>query len=161
MREGEGWGGLDAHALWILHWLGGVRRAGPEGPRPHQHPLLPDTGGEEDPEDQGLTGDEAEPFLDQSGAPGPGAPTTPRKLPSHPPPYHLGGKRKRSATKPRMLLSDKPQDFQVTWRLPLTSLLLHWVSSCECWVPPTLYSLGEDPKGAPRWKSGFLGPGQM
>ncbi|MBZ3887940.1 Dysferlin [Sciurus carolinensis] len=72
-----------------------------------------DTGGEEDTEDQGLTGDEAEPFLDQSGTPGPGAPTTPRKPPSHPPPYHRGSKRKRSAPTSRKLLSDKPQDFQI------------------------------------------------
>ncbi|XP_046517578.1 dysferlin isoform X1 [Equus quagga] len=72
-----------------------------------------DTGGEEDTEDQGLTGDEAEPFLDQNGAPGPGAPTTPKKPPSHPPPYHPGGKRKRSTPAPRKLLSDKPQDFQI------------------------------------------------
>ncbi|KAF3826686.1 hypothetical protein GH733_009211 [Mirounga leonina] len=72
-----------------------------------------DTGGEEDTEDQGLTGDEAEPLLDQSGAPGPGAPTTPKKPPSHPPPYHPGSKRKRSAPTARKLLSDKPQDFQI------------------------------------------------
>uniref|UniRef100_A0A452SAM9 Dysferlin n=1 Tax=Ursus americanus TaxID=9643 RepID=A0A452SAM9_URSAM len=72
-----------------------------------------DTGGEEDTEDQGLTGDEAEPLLDQSGAPGPGAPTTPKKPPSHPPPYHPGSKRKRGAPTPRKLLSDKPQDFQI------------------------------------------------
>uniref|UniRef100_A0A452VC63 Dysferlin n=1 Tax=Ursus maritimus TaxID=29073 RepID=A0A452VC63_URSMA len=77
------------------------------------HPLRPDTGGEEDTEDQGLTGDEAEPLLDQSGAPGPGAPTTPKKPPSHPPPYHPGSKRKRGAPTPRKLLSDKPQDFQI------------------------------------------------
>uniref|UniRef100_A0A452SAY4 Dysferlin n=1 Tax=Ursus americanus TaxID=9643 RepID=A0A452SAY4_URSAM len=64
-------------------------------------------------EDQGLTGDEAEPLLDQSGAPGPGAPTTPKKPPSHPPPYHPGSKRKRGAPTPRKLLSDKPQDFQI------------------------------------------------
>ncbi|EPY87379.1 dysferlin isoform 14 [Camelus ferus] len=72
-----------------------------------------DTGGEEDTEDQGLTGDEAEPFLDQSGAPGPGAPITPKKPPSHPPPYHPGGRKKRSTPTPRKLLSDKPQDFQI------------------------------------------------
>ncbi|KAJ8781330.1 hypothetical protein J1605_011314 [Eschrichtius robustus] len=72
-----------------------------------------DTGGEEDTEDQGLTGDEAEPFLDQSGAPGPGAPITPKKPPSHPPPYHPGGRRKRSTPAPRKLLSDKSQDFQI------------------------------------------------
>uniref|UniRef100_A0A8C9J8V7 Dysferlin n=1 Tax=Panthera tigris altaica TaxID=74533 RepID=A0A8C9J8V7_PANTA len=72
-----------------------------------------DTGGEEDTEDQGLTGDEAEPLVDQSGAPGPGAPATPRKPPSHPPPYHPGIKRKRSAPTSRKLLSDKPQDFQI------------------------------------------------
>uniref|UniRef100_A0A673T7N3 Dysferlin n=1 Tax=Suricata suricatta TaxID=37032 RepID=A0A673T7N3_SURSU len=72
-----------------------------------------DTGGEEDTEDQGLTGDEAEPLVDQSGAPGPGAPATPRKPPSHPPPYHPGSKRKRSAPASRKLLSDKPQDFQI------------------------------------------------
>ncbi|ELW64043.1 Dysferlin [Tupaia chinensis] len=71
-----------------------------------------DTGGEEDTEDQGLTGDEAEPFLDQSGTPGPGAPAAPRK-PPHPPPYHPGSKRKRSVPPPRKLLSDKPQDFQI------------------------------------------------
>ncbi|XP_035128145.1 dysferlin isoform X40 [Callithrix jacchus] len=76
-------------------------------------PAPMDTGGEEDTEDQGLTGDEAEPFLDQSGAPGPGAPITPRKPPSHPPPHHPGVKRKRSAPTPRKLLSDKPQDFQI------------------------------------------------
>ncbi|CAK7297195.1 DYSF [Vulpes lagopus] len=82
-------------------------------------PTLPDmdmgadTGGEEDTEDQGLTGDEGEPLLDQSGVPGPGAPTTPRKPPSHPPPYHPGSKRKRSAPAARKLLSDKPQDFQI------------------------------------------------
>uniref|UniRef100_A0A452DVR7 Dysferlin n=1 Tax=Capra hircus TaxID=9925 RepID=A0A452DVR7_CAPHI len=75
--------------------------------------MVADTGGEEDTEDQGLTGDEAEPFLDQSGAPGPGAPSTPKKPPSHPPPYHPGGRRKRSAPAPRKLLSDKPQDFQI------------------------------------------------
>ncbi|KAF5917931.1 hypothetical protein HPG69_019737, partial [Diceros bicornis minor] len=72
-----------------------------------------DTGGEEDTEDQGLTGDEAEPFLDQNGAPGPGDPTTPKKPPSHPPPYHPGGRRRRSTPTPRKLLSDKPQDFQI------------------------------------------------
>uniref|UniRef100_A0A286XVK5 Dysferlin n=1 Tax=Cavia porcellus TaxID=10141 RepID=A0A286XVK5_CAVPO len=72
-----------------------------------------DTGGEEDTEDQGLTGDEAEPFLDPSGAPGPGAPATPKKPPSHPPPYHPGSKRKRSTPAPKKLLSDKPQDFQI------------------------------------------------
>nr|XP_031532352.1 dysferlin [Vicugna pacos] len=72
-----------------------------------------DTGGEEDTEDQGLTGDEAEPFLDQSGATGPGAPITPKKPPSHPPPYHPGGRKKRSTPTPRKLLSDKPQDFQI------------------------------------------------
>uniref|UniRef100_A0A452SAB8 Dysferlin n=1 Tax=Ursus americanus TaxID=9643 RepID=A0A452SAB8_URSAM len=83
------------------------------GTRPYWHPLRPDTGGEEDTEDQGLTGDEAEPLLDQSGAPGPGAPTTPKKPPSHPPPYHPGSKRKRGAPTPRKLLSDKPQDFQI------------------------------------------------
>uniref|UniRef100_A0A8C0QZE5 Dysferlin n=1 Tax=Canis lupus dingo TaxID=286419 RepID=A0A8C0QZE5_CANLU len=82
-------------------------------------PTLPDmdmgadTGGEEDTEDQGLTGDEGEPLLDQSGVPGPGAPTTPRKPPSHLPPYHPGSKRKRSAPAARKLLSDKPQDFQI------------------------------------------------
>uniref|UniRef100_A0A8C0X510 C2 domain-containing protein n=1 Tax=Castor canadensis TaxID=51338 RepID=A0A8C0X510_CASCN len=75
--------------------------------------LMADTGGEEDTEDQGLTGDEAEPFLDQSGAPGPGAPTTPKKPPSYPPPYHRGSKRKRSVPTSRKLLSDKPQDFQI------------------------------------------------
>ncbi|ERE66857.1 dysferlin [Cricetulus griseus] len=75
--------------------------------------LVADTGGEEDTEDQGLTGDEAEPFLDQSGAVGPGGPTTPKKLPSHPPPHHPGAKRKRSSAPPRKLLSDKPQDFQI------------------------------------------------
>ncbi|KAB0358615.1 hypothetical protein FD754_002771, partial [Muntiacus muntjak] len=72
-----------------------------------------DTGGEEDTEDQGLTGDEAEPFLDQSGALGPGDPSTPKKPPSHPPPYHPGGRRKKSTPAPRKLLSDKPQDFQI------------------------------------------------
>ncbi|XP_073067752.1 dysferlin isoform X22 [Manis javanica] len=72
-----------------------------------------DTGGEEDTEDQGLTGDEAEPFLDQGGAPGPEGPSTPKKPPSHPPHYHPGGKRKRSAPMSRKLLSDKPQDFQI------------------------------------------------
>ncbi|XP_062065628.1 dysferlin isoform X17 [Lepus europaeus] len=72
-----------------------------------------DTGGEEDTEDQGLTGDEAEPFLDPSGAPGPGAPPTPKKPPSHPPPYHPGSRRPRSTPAPRKLLSDKPQDFQI------------------------------------------------
>uniref|UniRef100_A0A8C0KI95 Dysferlin n=1 Tax=Canis lupus dingo TaxID=286419 RepID=A0A8C0KI95_CANLU len=77
------------------------------------HPFCPDTGGEEDTEDQGLTGDEGEPLLDQSGVPGPGAPTTPRKPPSHLPPYHPGSKRKRSAPAARKLLSDKPQDFQI------------------------------------------------
>uniref|UniRef100_A0A8C0X6I5 C2 domain-containing protein n=1 Tax=Castor canadensis TaxID=51338 RepID=A0A8C0X6I5_CASCN len=76
-------------------------------------PAPTDTGGEEDTEDQGLTGDEAEPFLDQSGAPGPGAPTTPKKPPSYPPPYHRGSKRKRSVPTSRKLLSDKPQDFQI------------------------------------------------
>uniref|UniRef100_A0A8C0R067 Dysferlin n=1 Tax=Canis lupus dingo TaxID=286419 RepID=A0A8C0R067_CANLU len=60
-----------------------------------------------------LTGDEGEPLLDQSGVPGPGAPTTPRKPPSHLPPYHPGSKRKRSAPAARKLLSDKPQDFQI------------------------------------------------
>lgn len=76
-------------------------------------PVPTDTGGEEDTEDQGLTGDEAEPFLDQSAAVGPGGPTTPRKPPSHPPPHYPGAKRKRSSAPPRKLLSDKPQDFQV------------------------------------------------
>uniref|UniRef100_G3U2T8 Dysferlin n=1 Tax=Loxodonta africana TaxID=9785 RepID=G3U2T8_LOXAF len=70
-----------------------------------------DTGGEEDTEDQGLTGDEAEPLLDQSNTQGPGAPTTPRKPPFHPPPYHSGSRRKRSSR--RKPLSDKPQDFQI------------------------------------------------
>ncbi|KAK2500170.1 hypothetical protein MC885_002174 [Smutsia gigantea] len=72
-----------------------------------------DTGGEEDTEGQGLTGDEAEPFLDQSEAPGPEGPSTPKKPPSHPPPYHRGGKKKRSVPTSRKLLSDKPQDFQI------------------------------------------------
>lgn len=76
-------------------------------------PVPTDTGGEEDTEDQGLTGDEAEPFLDQSAAVGPGGPTTPRKPPSHPPPHYPGAKRKRSSAPPRKLLSDKPQDFQI------------------------------------------------
>ncbi|XP_032147669.1 dysferlin isoform X26 [Sapajus apella] len=76
-------------------------------------PAPTDTGGEEDTEDQALTGDEAEPFLDQSGTPGPGAPITPRKPPSHPPPHPPGVKRKRSVPTPRKLLSDKPQDFQI------------------------------------------------
>lgn len=75
-----------------------------------------DTGGEEDTEDQGLTGDEAEPFLDQSAAVGPGGPSTPRKPPPHPPPHYPGAKRKRSSVPPRKLLSDKPQDFQVIVR---------------------------------------------
>lgn len=86
----------------------GRRNPASSGPSP------PDTGGEEDTEDQGLTGDEAEPFLDQSGAPGPGAPITPKKPPSHPPPYHPGARRKRSTPAPRKPLSDKSQDFQVT-----------------------------------------------
>lgn len=72
-----------------------------------------DTGGEEDTEDQGMTGDEAEPFLDQSAAVGPGGPTPPKKPPSHPPPHYPGAKRKRSSAPPKKLLSDKPQDFQV------------------------------------------------
>lgn len=105
--------GLRAQALWLLHWLGRGPKHRTRGTRPYWHPLRPDTGGEEDTEDQGLTGDEAEPLLDQSGAPGPGAPTTPKKPPSHPPPYHPGSKRKRGAPTPRKLLSDKPQDFQV------------------------------------------------
>lgn len=85
-----------------------------EGHGAHEGPVSPpDTGGEEDIEDQGLTGDEAEPFLDQSGAVGPVGPTTPKKPPSHPPLHHPGGKRKRSSAPPRKLLSDKPQDFQV------------------------------------------------
>lgn len=106
---GECW----CHALWIppFPWLGPQGRA--PGTRTQKHPLLPDTGGEEDTEDQGLTGDEAEPFLDQSGPLGPGAPSTPKKPASHPPPYHPGNKRRRGAPPPRKVLSDKPQDFQV------------------------------------------------
>lgn len=106
-REGRG--------RWVLGlWV--CRQLGPRGQRDPAslQPSPPDTGGEEDTEDQGLTGDEAEPFLDQSGALGPGAPSTPKKQPSHPPPYHPGGGRKRSAPAPRKPLSDKPQDFQVT-----------------------------------------------
>uniref|UniRef100_A0A8C0XAP2 C2 domain-containing protein n=1 Tax=Castor canadensis TaxID=51338 RepID=A0A8C0XAP2_CASCN len=97
--------GHSIHAFWVLPLV--------SGPGTHEGPVLPDTGGEEDTEDQGLTGDEAEPFLDQSGAPGPGAPTTPKKPPSYPPPYHRGSKRKRSVPTSRKLLSDKPQDFQI------------------------------------------------
>uniref|UniRef100_A0A8D1E565 Dysferlin n=1 Tax=Sus scrofa TaxID=9823 RepID=A0A8D1E565_PIG len=75
--------------------------------------MVADTGGEEDTEDQGLTGDEAEPFPDQSGTPGPGAPITPKKPPSHPPHHRPGGRRRRSMPAPRKPLSDKPQDFQI------------------------------------------------
>uniref|UniRef100_A0A8D0UW43 Dysferlin n=1 Tax=Sus scrofa TaxID=9823 RepID=A0A8D0UW43_PIG len=75
--------------------------------------MVADTGGEEDTEDQGLTGDEAEPFPDQSGTPGPGAPITPKKPPSHPPHHRPGGRRRRSTPAPRKPLSDKPQDFQI------------------------------------------------
>ncbi|XP_072510759.1 dysferlin isoform X6 [Notamacropus eugenii] len=74
-------------------------------------PAPVDTGGEEDVEDQGLTGDEMEPSQDKSIPPGPGGPVAPKKPPLHPPPHHPGVKRKRSTTK--KLLSDKPQDFQI------------------------------------------------
>ncbi|XP_006880933.1 PREDICTED: dysferlin isoform X5 [Elephantulus edwardii] len=74
-------------------------------------PVPTDTGGEEDEENPEFTGDETEPFLDQSSTQGPGAPTTPQKPPSHPPPYQLGSKKKRSPT--HKLLSNKPQDFQI------------------------------------------------
>ncbi|XP_044515219.1 dysferlin [Gracilinanus agilis] len=70
-----------------------------------------DTGGEEDLEDQGLTGDETEPSQDRSAPPGPGAPAAPKKLPPHPPPHHPGIRRKKGTAK--KLLSDKPQDFQL------------------------------------------------
>uniref|UniRef100_A0A4X2M035 Dysferlin n=1 Tax=Vombatus ursinus TaxID=29139 RepID=A0A4X2M035_VOMUR len=68
-------------------------------------------GGEEDPEDQGLTGDETEPSQDKSASPRPGAPAAQKKLSPHPAPHHPGVKRKRGTSK--KLLSDKPQDFQI------------------------------------------------
>ncbi|KAM9063152.1 dysferlin-like isoform 3-T3 [Sarcophilus harrisii] len=66
-----------------------------------------DTGGEEDVEDQGLTGEETEPSPDKSAPPGPPQ----KKLPPHPPAHPAGLKRKRGPAK--KLLSDKPQDFQI------------------------------------------------
>nr|XP_020856831.1 dysferlin isoform X7 [Phascolarctos cinereus] len=68
-------------------------------------------GVEEDTEDQGLTGDEAEPSQDKSASPKPGGPAAQKKLPLHPAPHHPGVKRRRGSSK--KLLSDKPQDFQV------------------------------------------------
>ncbi|XP_068923443.1 dysferlin [Petaurus breviceps papuanus] len=74
-------------------------------------PAPVDTGGEEDVDDQGLTGDETEPSQDKSAPPGPGRPAAPKKLPLHPALHHPGSKRKRGPSK--KLLSDKPQDFQI------------------------------------------------
>uniref|UniRef100_A0A8C0IRA8 Dysferlin n=1 Tax=Chelonoidis abingdonii TaxID=106734 RepID=A0A8C0IRA8_CHEAB len=72
-------------------------------------PCLPDTAGEEDTEDQIVTGDETEPSTGPSGSE---QPTLPRKPPSH----HVHGiKRKKSA--PKKLLSNKPQDFQIRVRV--------------------------------------------
>ncbi|KAM9063149.1 dysferlin-like [Sarcophilus harrisii] len=70
-------------------------------------PAPTDTGGEEDVEDQGLTGEETEPSPDKSAPPGPPQ----KKLPPHPPAHPAGLKRKRGPAK--KLLSDKPQDFQI------------------------------------------------
>ncbi|XP_051830251.1 dysferlin isoform X8 [Antechinus flavipes] len=70
-----------------------------------------DTGGEEDVEDQGLTGDEREPSPDKGAPPGLGGPAAHKKLPPHPPAHPAGLKRKRGPAK--KLLSDKPQDFQI------------------------------------------------
>uniref|UniRef100_A0A6I8P9V6 Dysferlin n=1 Tax=Ornithorhynchus anatinus TaxID=9258 RepID=A0A6I8P9V6_ORNAN len=85
-----------------------TRCSGTKGP-PH-----PDTGGEEDPEDQGLSGDEAELPPDGAGPARPGLPAAPRKPPG-PGPHHPGPRRKRSP--PKKLLSDKPQDFQIRVRV--------------------------------------------
>uniref|UniRef100_A0A8C4YQH5 Dysferlin n=1 Tax=Gopherus evgoodei TaxID=1825980 RepID=A0A8C4YQH5_9SAUR len=72
-------------------------------------PCLPDTAGEEETEDQIVTGDETEPSAGPSGSE---QPTLPRKPPSH----HVHGiKRKKSA--PKKLLSNKPQDFQIRVRV--------------------------------------------
>ncbi|KAM7168691.1 dysferlin [Macrochelys suwanniensis] len=68
-----------------------------------------DTAGEEDTEDQMVTGDETEPSTGPSGSE---QPTLPRKPPSH----HVHGiKRRKSA--PKKLLSNKPQDFQIRVRV--------------------------------------------
>uniref|UniRef100_A0A8C4YT59 Dysferlin n=1 Tax=Gopherus evgoodei TaxID=1825980 RepID=A0A8C4YT59_9SAUR len=68
-----------------------------------------DTAGEEETEDQIVTGDETEPSAGPSGSE---QPTLPRKPPSH----HVHGiKRKKSA--PKKLLSNKPQDFQIRVRV--------------------------------------------
>ncbi|XP_051830252.1 dysferlin isoform X9 [Antechinus flavipes] len=74
-------------------------------------PAPADTGGEEDVEDQGLTGDEREPSPDKGAPPGLGGPAAHKKLPPHPPAHPAGLKRKRGPAK--KLLSDKPQDFQI------------------------------------------------
>ncbi|XP_074141635.1 LOW QUALITY PROTEIN: dysferlin [Sminthopsis crassicaudata] len=74
-------------------------------------PAPVDTGGEEDAEDQGLTGDETEPSPDKGAPPGPPGPAAHKKLPPHAPAHPAGLKRKRGPAK--KLLSDKPQDFQI------------------------------------------------
>uniref|UniRef100_A0A8C3IJP6 Dysferlin n=1 Tax=Chrysemys picta bellii TaxID=8478 RepID=A0A8C3IJP6_CHRPI len=72
-------------------------------------PCLPDTAGEEDTEDQIVTGDETEPSTGPSGSE---QPTLPRKPPSH----HVHGIKRRKST-PKKLLSNKPQDFQIRVRV--------------------------------------------
>lgn len=86
---------------------------GPEAPSLITAPSPPDTGGEEDTEDQGLTGDEAEPFLDQSWAPS-GAPSTPKKPPSHPPPYHPGEKEEKRACTQKAAVGQARRTSRVT-----------------------------------------------
>uniref|UniRef100_A0A8C3IJY9 Dysferlin n=1 Tax=Chrysemys picta bellii TaxID=8478 RepID=A0A8C3IJY9_CHRPI len=68
-----------------------------------------DTAGEEDTEDQIVTGDETEPSTGPSGSE---QPTLPRKPPSH----HVHGIKRRKST-PKKLLSNKPQDFQIRVRV--------------------------------------------
>jgi hypothetical protein len=142
--------GHSIHAFWVLPLV--------SGPGTHEGPVLPDTGGEEDTEDQGLTGDEAEPFLDQSGAPGPGAPTTPKKPPSYPPPYHRGRQRKRSVPTSRKLLSDKPQDFQVMGGLTQTPVSSFSPSAIARLVCPASGKMCGDPEALLAGSSAFLGP---
>uniref|UniRef100_A0A8C3IIY9 Dysferlin n=1 Tax=Chrysemys picta bellii TaxID=8478 RepID=A0A8C3IIY9_CHRPI len=90
---------LDTVTVPILHVL--PDRAVP--------PCLPDTAGEEDTEDQIVTGDETEPSTGPSGSE---QPTLPRKPPSH----HVHGIKRRKST-PKKLLSNKPQDFQIRVRV--------------------------------------------
>ncbi|XP_026546765.1 dysferlin-like, partial [Notechis scutatus] len=112
---------------------------------PEPNPTLPeldtvtDTGGEEDSEDQLGTEEEADPSAR------PSAPDQP-SLPKRPPSHVLPASKRRKSTS-RKLLSNKPQDFQVTNLKPT------FVKSWEMSAQPGLEvhkSLWEDTESSPK-----------